>query len=401
MVAVLLSARKRSGVGSALKAAVVGASLALLAACEPVSLGGLPGATGGSGQSIDTSKPIPVAMLLPKSDQGASAVAASLENAARLAVADLGDVKIDLRVYDTAGDATQAAALAQQAVDDGAKVILGPLFAEAANAAGAAVVDDNVNVISFSNTPSIAGGNVFILGPTFRNTANRVTDYMSRTGRKDLVILHSNDAPGQFGRSAIQAAAASNGVRVASTVGFDLDQASLDIALNQTRDVVVQSGVSTVMTTSDYAGALPFILELLPEKGVGPQTTYAGLTRWDTRPDAFHFAGLQNSLFAMPDQRMIASFRDRYEAAYGGRPHQLAGLAFDGIAAIGALAAQGKSDALTTRGLMQPQGFQGVGGVFRFLPDGTNERGLAIASIKEKQVVILEPAPTSFAAALF
>ena len=65
--------------------------------------------------------------------------------------------------------------------------------------------------------------------------------------------------------------------------------------------------------------------------------------------------------------------------------------------AIGALVAAGKSDALTGAALTQNAGFQGVGGIFRLRPDGTNQRGLAVATIQNKQVVVIDPAPTSFA----
>ena len=77
-------------------------------------------------------------------------------------------------------------------------------------------------------------------------------------------------------------------------------------------------------------------------------------------------------------------------------PHPLAGLAFDGVAAVGALVSQGRSDALTAAALTQSAGFQGTGGVFRLLPNGTNQRALAIATVRDNQVVILDPAPTSF-----
>jgi ABC-type branched-subunit amino acid transport system substrate-binding protein len=99
----------------------------------------------------------------------------------------------------------------------------------------------------------------------------------------------------------------------------------------------------------------------------------------------------------MPDTTVSTQFDSRYAATFGGLPHPLAGLAYDGIAAIGALVAAGNRDALTARALTQPQGFQGTAGIFRLLPDGTNERGLAVAQIQNNQVVIVEPAPRSFA----
>ena len=71
-------------------------------------------------------------------------------------------------------------------------------------------------------------------------------------------------------------------------------------------------------------------------------------------------------------------------------------MAYDGVAAIGALAKKGNKNALTAASLTQGAGFQGVGGVFRFRSNGVAERGLAIATIKDKQVVVIDPAPRSF-----
>ena len=71
------------------------------------------------------------------------------------------------------------------------------------------------------------------------------------------------------------------------------------------------------------------------------------------------------------------------------------------IAAIGALISQGRRDALTGRSLTQSAGFQGSGGVFRLLANGTNQRGLAIATVRNNQMVILDPAPRSFSGAGF
>ena len=77
-------------------------------------------------------------------------------------------------------------------------------------------------------------------------------------------------------------------------------------------------------------------------------------------------------------------------------PHDLAGLSYDAIAAIGALAKSGKADALTRNKLTQSAGFQGVTGIFRFRADGTTERGLAVASIRDSKVFVISPAPQAF-----
>ena len=179
------------------RTAAVLATAAFLAACDVSTIGG--------GPSIDTSDPVPVALLVPagSGQAGDAALARSLENAARLAMSDLQNVQIDLRVYDTRGSSNTAAAVAQQAVADGAKIILGPVYAQAANSAGIAALSSNVNVLSFSNNTSIAGGNVFVLGPTFDNTANRLVSFAGSQGKSNMVIVHSNDAAGQLGQTAI------------------------------------------------------------------------------------------------------------------------------------------------------------------------------------------------------
>ncbi|MCR9125820.1 MAG: penicillin-binding protein activator [Rhodobacteraceae bacterium] len=368
-----------------------------LAACEPVAIGG-------GGPTINTDRPVPVALLVPRGSGGAGddVLAQSLENAARLAIGDLEGVQIDLRVYATAGNGTQAAEAARQAVNDGAKIILGPVYGEAANAAGVAVSGRNVNVLSFSNNASIAGGNVFVLGPTFENTARRLTRFASAQGKSNVVIVHSIDVAGQVGRNAIQSAASSARLAVAGIVPYELSQQGVIATIPQVRDTISASGADSVFFTSTTAGALPLYTQLLPEAGVSPQATqFIGLTRWDIPAQTLDLPGVQGGWFAMPDPGMAERFRSRYAAAYGAPPHPIGGLAYDGIAAIGALVGAGKSDALTGAALTQGAGFQGVSGIFRLLPDGTNERGLAVATIENKRVVIIDPAPRSFAGSGF
>jgi len=111
--------------------------------------------------------------------------------------------------------------------------------------------------------------------------------------------------------------------------------------------------------------------------------------------------GVQGGWFALPDPNRSAAFRSRYQAAYGASPHPIGALAYDGVAAIGALVSQRGSNALTGAALTQNAGFQGASGVFRLRPDGTNERGLAVATIQNRQVVQLSPAPQSFGGAGF
>lgn len=375
-------------------------SVLWVAACET----GLPAASGGGGQQINPGAPIPVAMLVPKGSPvaGEEALARDLENAARLAVADLAGVRIDLRVYGTAGSPANARQAALQAAADGARIIVGPLHAESANAVAVAMAPRNVNVLAFSNNSTIAGGNLFVLGNTFDNVANRMLGYARRQGRSRVVIVASNNLAGEVGGTAITRAATANGMSVVGRVNYDFSQEGVVQAVPSVTSAVRKGNADTLFLTANTAGALPLFSQMLPENGLTPDTIqYVGLTRWDTPPQTLALPGVQGGWFALPDTARKTRFEQRFQAAYGNTPHQIAGLAYDGIAAIGALSKSGGRNALSRAALTQSAGFQGTGGVFRFLSDGSNQRALAVATIREGKLFVIEPAPQSFGRAGF
>jgi hypothetical protein len=376
------------------KGAALSAAVLALAACDPASLS--------TGPRISPTAPVPVALLVPagSSNSGDALLAQSLENAAKLAIADLNGVAIDLRVYPTAGDPATAQASALQAVDEGAKIILGPVFGEAANAAATAVAAKNVNVLSFSNNTTIAGGNLFVLGPTFDNTANRLVAFARANGKDGIMSVYAKNSSGQIGNMAIENAIANQGARAAGSVGYEFSQEGVIAAVSQITLTADQNLADALFLTSNTSGALPLLTQLLPESGLSPETTqFIGLTRWDIPAQTLELPGVQGGWFALPDPALTDQFQSRYAQAYGGLPHPIGGLAYDGIAAIGALVKSGNADALTASALTQGAGFQGVNGIFRLRSDGTNERGLAVATIRDKKVVIIDPAPKGFGGA--
>lgn len=385
MFSVLRTARKSLG------KAVLALSALALAACQPAS-----------GPAVSQGGAVPVALLVPSGSGQASdqLLARSIENAARMAIGDLAGVQIDLRVYPTAGQPAQASAAAAKAVADGATVILGPVFAEEANAAGLAVASAGVNVLSFSNNPAIAGGNVFVLGPTFDNTARRLAGYAVRSGKSQIMIIHDRNAQGEAGRAAIQAGVTAAGGSVVATGGYEFSQNGIVQAIPALAAQARSSGAQAVFLTADTAGALPLVTQLLSENGVNPTSTqYIGLTRWDIPAATLALPGVQGGIFAMPDPALFAQYQARYQSTFGEAPHPVSAIAYDGIAAIGALAKQGRG--MDRAALTQGAGFAGVNGVFRLLPNGTNERGLAVARIQNNAVTVVDPAPRSFGGAGF
>ena len=391
MLSVIRQARKSLG------QLCLGLGAVVLSACVPTAGSGP--ASPGKGGSVQ------VALLVP-SGSGQSQdelFGSNLENAARLAMADLSGVSIDLRVYKTGGSPAQASALAKQAVAEGAQVILGPFYSEEANAAGVAVASTGVNVLAFSNNATIAGGNVFVLGQTFDVTARRLASYAVRNGKSKVLIVHDRNVAGEVGKAAIERGVASAGGSVVGVSSYEFSQNGIVQAASGIVSSAKSTGATALFLTADTAGALPLLSQLLVDNGIDRNTTqFIGLTRWDIPPATLSLPGVQGGWFAMPDPGLTAQFRSRYEGAYGSQPVPVAALAYDGIAAIGALAGRVKGGApLGKSDLTQSAGFAGVSGIFRLLPNGTNQRGLAIAQIRGNQVVVVDSAPRSFSGAGF
>ena len=388
MLSVLSKARKSLG------KVVFALSALALAACTPTTT---PTVQSGSGA-------VQVALLVPGGSGQASdeLLARSLQNAARMAIGDLAGVKIDLRVYNTAGSPAQAKAMAEQAVAEGAQVILGPVYAQEANAAGVAVAASGVNVLAFSNNPDIAGNNVFVLGPTFQNTAQRLASYAVKNGKGKIMIVHDQNTAGALGKTAIERGVAAAGGSVVAVGSYEFSQNGVVQAAPAIVASARSSGASAIFLTADTAGALPLISQMLADNGLSPATTqFIGLTRWDIPTATLGLPGVQGGWFALPDPALYAQYQSRYSAAYGEAPHPISGLAYDGIAAIGALSRQGSAGPIAKSALMQGAGFVGVNGIFRLRGDGTNERGLAVAQIRGGQVVVVDAAPRSFGGAGF
>ena len=367
----------------------------VLVGCQ---LGGGPIGIGGpriSGQTVQ------VAMLLPLSGGGGDAnLARSLESAARMAANDVaGSATIEITVYDTAGDAATAASRAQEAVSAGAEVIVGPLRSDAAAAVGVAVANSNVTVLSFSNNTGIAGGNVLVLGYTFANTANRIVSYAGRQGSGNIVLVHASNLAGEVARDAVLTAAARSRANIAATISYEFSQVGVVNVVPEVTNAVRSSGANAVLLTSDSAGALPLFAQLLPENGLNTSTVQMmGLTRWDIPPATLQFSGLQGGWFTLPDGAAAADFRARYSATNGGAPHSLAGLGYDAVRAIAQTAGSGR---LGAGDFVAAGQVDGAGGAFRFLPDGTIERALAVAQIVDQQVSVIDPAPRRLGSAGF
>ena len=195
------------------------------------------------------------------------------------------------------------------------------------------------------------------------------------------------------------------GATLVASQPYNLSVEGIQAAAGPAAAALLSGGAQAVILTDGPTGGLGFISEALRNNCVSPdQAQFMGMQQWDASAEALALPSLQGGVFAAPDPSLVAAFEGRYRTAYGEAPHELAGLAFDGIHAVGAMIAEARSrggSPFSTARLTEPSGFAGVYGPFRFTTNGRVQRNLAIVEVRGGSAVVIERAARSFDAVGF
>jgi ABC-type branched-subunit amino acid transport system substrate-binding protein len=339
---------------------------------------------------------INVALLLPLSGPNAD-LGKSMLDAAQLALFTMGGEHLTLVPRDTGGTPDGAAKAARSAVDEKVGLILGPLLAAEVEAVKPIAASANINVIAFSTATQLGGGNTFLMGFLPRDEAMREVDFAHEKGAQRFAALLPNSPYGHLMGDALREAAAADHASVGRIEYIDSRMPDTNTAVQH--------------LVGGAGGAGPaFDALLLPEGGaqlkqLAAQLKAAGLDTgkvhllgsglWDDSSIAGD-ANLQGGWFASSPPDVRHDFEERYQAAYHHAPPRLASLAFDSAALAAVLAKSGGDNPFSRDAILNPSGFSGVDGLFRFTQAGLVQRGLAVIEIGPQGDTVVSPAPHSF-----
>ncbi|MDE2513734.1 MAG: penicillin-binding protein activator [Alphaproteobacteria bacterium] len=320
-----------------------------------------------------------------------STLGAAMLGAAQMALFDQPDSGVVLLPRDTAGTADGAATAARDAIQQGARIIVGPLLAGEVEAVKPIAAAANVPVLAFSNSMAVAGGGVFLLGFQPQQEIARVVQYAISKGHQRFAVLAPNSAYGNLAIDALKRAVGTGGnasvVRVAT---YDPDTTDLAPIVQS----FAQNGNFDALLLPEGGTSLRLLAPLLPYYEVDPDTVkYLGTGLWD-EPGLGVEPALAGGWYAAPAPAARADFESRYRALYNRAPPRLATLPYDAVSLVVTLVHNGGD--LSTAALTNPNGFAGVDGLFRLLPTGIAQRGLAVLQVERGQPSVVDPAPTDF-----
>jgi len=336
---------------------------------------------------------VKVGLILPLSASGNAGVAAqSMRNAAEMALAEFQNPNIQLLIKDDGGNAQGAQQGTQQALDEGAEMILGPLFASSVPATAQLTRAKGVSVIAFSTDSSVAGRGVYLLSFLPESDVNRIVDYAAGTGKRSFAACLPDNAYGNVVEATFKQAAGRKGGRIVAFEKYGADRATA------ARTVAQSLGQADALFLADDGESLVATADALTAAGANLKNIQLlGTGLWDN-PRVSASPALQGGLYAAPDPAGFRSFSGRYRAKFGADPVRTATLAYDAVALVAALARTQGPQRFSSEVLTNPSGFAGIDGLFRFRADGANERGLAVMRVASGGSQPVAGSPKSFGA---
>jgi len=380
---------------------LLGVTAAWLGACTSGQLGNVPlqpqapQQQAAAPSSLGAGK-IRVGLILPLSASGNAGLAAqSMKNAAEMALAEFKNPDIQILLKDSGGTAQGARFAAEQAVAEGAELILGPLFAQSVAAAGQVARTRGIPVIAFSTDTSVAARGVYLLSFLPESDVDRIVDYGAGHRKRSIAALIPDNAYGSVIEAAFKQASARHRARIVALERYPADRQNINTAVQR---IAQAAGQSDALLIPDSGDAVVAIVGALSANNVNvKRLQLLGTGVWDADQRIFGAPALQGGWFSAPDSAGFHSFTARYRQRYGQHPIRTASLAYDAVALVAALVKTQGTQRFSEAVLTNSSGFVGIDGVFRFRSDGTNQRGLAVMRVTASGPLVIGPAPRTFA----
>ena len=370
-------------------------SLPSLSSGSPPPEGGPPPGPAVAANTIGTGQ-VKAGLILPMSAGGNAGVAGlAMRNAAEMALSEFNGANIQLLVLDDAGNPDTARQMAQQAMDQGAEIILGPLFAQSVSAVGGVARARNIPVIAFSTDTNVASNGIYLLSFLPETDVERIVQYTSSTGKHAYAALIPDNPYGTVVEAAFRQAVARRNGQVVALEHYPHDKAAM---AGPVRNVAQAAVRAEAIFIPDGGDAVPDVVAMLVSNGVNTKKTQLlGTGLWDD-PRISSAPGLDGGWYAAPDGAGYRAFAERYRTRYKVEPVRTSTLAYDAVALIAALVKTQGAQRFSQPVLTNSSGFTGIDGLFRFRQDGTNDRGLAVLRVTPTGTQIISPAPKAFGA---
>lgn len=352
-------------------------------------------------QPVIVSRTVRVGLLLPLTGRSA-ALGKTMQDAATVALFDKyarlssaqQQIRVELLPKDTGDTSEQARAAMQEALTDGAELIIGPVFGPSTEAAAPLAKEKNVPVISFTNNNALASSGVYAFGFLPQEQAERVVGYALKAGKTRIAALVPDSPSGELVLKAARDTMAANGKALVMEATYPAQGVGIEQALNTLLPPGTPPSFDALLLP-EGGPALNTLLRALRSRGVSQENVqFIGTGFWDN-PSLLRSVALDGAWLASTPPQSTAQFEQRFLATYGYAPARTSSLAYDAVALAVTLATSNRP--FDVPSMTQSSGYTGpANGIFRLRGNGTVQRGLAVLQVQGSNLLVIDGAPSGF-----
>ena len=371
-----------------------------------------------------------VGMLLPLTGT-ASRHGQGLKNASMMALDDINNPNLILQYYDTQSTPSGARIAAENAIRQRADLIIGPLMSTEVQAIANETIYQGVPVIAFSTAQEVLQPTVYTMGLLVEEQVSRIVGYAALQGRARLALLIPDNSTGNAVAKAAVKAAQKNGIEV-TAIGYYRPENSdfsgiikemTNYSQRHAQVVRLKAGLKAKadagdrqaafelkkLETKEGIGDIGFDAVLIPESGAKltsaismfayydaayPEVQFLGTSVWETGKFNNETV-MQKSWYPAISRAHSAYFAGKYNRIFNERPSSLYSFAYDAVALANEISRRGTDNINQT--IVNPDGYFGINGAFRFFEDGTNQHSLDIIEIRPDGDAVIDAGPRKFA----
>ena len=330
-----------------------------------------------------------VALLVPMSGPNA-AVGQSIANATTMALLDTNAQNLRITTYDTsAGPATAAT----KAVQDGNKLILGPLMGDEVLAVATVARAARIPLISYATDAGMNVVDVFAMGTAPGNALDRTVAFARGRGLTKFALLAPNGDYGARVRVAYDQAIKAAGGSLVANEAYDRSNPSIVSAARRLR---TRGGFEAVLIADGARYAALAAPQLKAPGATSPRVL--GTELWSGESVISSTPALRGAWFSAITDTRFKTFADSYQNRFGARPFRVATQGYDSVLLAIRVARDWRPGTPFPTGRLSDRGgFLGLDGPFRFTPSGQIERALEVREARAGTVAVVSPAPDKFA----
>jgi branched-chain amino acid transport system substrate-binding protein len=320
---------------------------------------------------------------------------------------------LELVLIDSGETPQEAAKAFKEVVKQNIKIVVGPVFSTSVEAIEQDVKDNNIVAISLSNNPKLVNkttqqGGIFLAGIMPEAQIEKIVTYAIDQQKASFAVIAPNNQYGlimtdllkktakrkdaEFITSEFYEANAKDFKGIAQRIvsAFKVpshlaqgNKPKKDLALKDSDRIYPK-----IIFIPESGKLLPKILEEIKAANTDEREfQIVGSSQWDD-VSTLTDPNLVGAWISAPENNKFHTFEQSYFQTYNKFPPRITSIVYDSVAVISDLVEKKQGVKLeisdfTAYSTWPKNGFQGIDGLFRFLPNGLVQRNLAMLQVKK------------------